>query len=78
MCVIVLTCYVRNYTENAVRLNIPFGTLESAPTMTADEHAAVITRNRQRYAAGRDEPRPAPTGPDTPPTSPTAGSDWRS
>jgi hypothetical protein len=58
-------CYVKNYTDNAVRLNIPFGTLENAPAMTSDEHAAVIARNRQRYAATRDEPRPTATGPDT-------------
>ena len=71
-------CYVRNYTDNAVRLTIPFGTLEKARVMTPAEHATVIARNRERYAASRDEPRPAPAGPDTPPTNTPPAADWRS
>ena len=67
-------CYVRNYTSNAVRLEIPFGTLERAPKMTPAEQAQVIARNRKRYAAERDQPRPAAAEPDqAPPTE-----DWRS
>jgi hypothetical protein len=45
--------YVRNYTANAVRLTIPFGALESAPKMSAEEHSQLIARNRERYAAER-------------------------
>jgi hypothetical protein len=51
--------YVRNLTETAITLNIPFGTLESAPRMSDEAYACVIAANRQRYAAHRDEPRQA-------------------
>ncbi len=67
-------CYVRNYTANAVRLEIPFGTLERAAKMTSAEQAQLVARNRQRYAAERDQPRPAAAELGTaPPTD-----DWRS
>jgi hypothetical protein len=51
-------CYVRNYTGKAVCLQIPFGSLESAKKMSAADHAAVIARNRERYAVQQilDEP----------------------
>jgi hypothetical protein len=52
-------CYVRNYTASAVRLTIPFGTLEAAPKMSSDEHAQLIARNRARYAAKRTQAEPA-------------------
>lgn len=63
-------CYVRNYTGNAVRLTIPFGTLESEPRMTTDEHARLIARNRERYAIDPGQPRPVAAGADL---SPSAG-----
>lgn len=82
-------CYVRNFTSNAVRLTIPFGTLEAAPTMSAKDRALVIARNRERIAAGPDLSRTAAAGPE--PTPPNAGdgaaaerqpadaeADWRS
>jgi Type IV secretion-system coupling protein DNA-binding domain len=80
-------CYVRNYTANAVRLTIPFGALEAAAKMTAEDHSRLIAVNRQRYAAGRDEPRPvayegehsSPTAVPVPAAAETAISDdWRS
>jgi DNA helicase HerA-like ATPase len=46
--------YVRNYTANAVRLTIPFGALESAPKMSAEEHSQLIARNREQYAVERN------------------------
>ena len=49
-------CYVRNYTANAVRLAIPFGTLEQTPKMTESEHNAVIDRNRERFGANAQSP----------------------
>jgi hypothetical protein len=65
-------CYVRNYTGSAVRLTIPFGALEAAPTMSPDEQADLIVRNREQYAASRNSPRPDPTDPGTSaPPSPT-------
>jgi len=57
-------CYVRNYTANAVRLEIPFGRLEAAPKMSSDIEAQMIARNRARYAVERDQPRPAAAYPD--------------
>ena len=42
--------YIRNDTPTAIRLEIPFGTLEAAPRMTPDEHKALIERNRLRYS----------------------------
>lgn len=79
--------YVRNVTSAAITLNLPFGTLESAPRMTADAHAKVIANNRQRYAATRGEPRPAAASRDEhrPAAAPAdseahreADDDWRS
>jgi hypothetical protein len=77
-------CYVRNYTVNGVRLEIPFGTLERAPKMTSAEQAQLVARNRERYAAGRDQPRPAAAepgttpGPAAPASPPPPTDDWRS
>jgi len=69
-------CYVRNHTDSAIRLEIPFGTLEANPKMTREQHANLIEHNRARYAAspaplraavsGSDEPRPAVTAPEAP------------
>ena len=76
-------CYVRNYTTNALQLEIPFGSLESAERMSRSEQAALLADNERRYAAKRDEPRHAATGPDAPrpsaagPDAPRVD-DWRS
>jgi len=79
-------CYVRNMTENAVKLSIPFGTLEAAPRMSREALADLLVRNRERYAAGPDTPRPAATDLDEPRPAPSQVSsaeannadDWRS
>jgi hypothetical protein len=80
-------CYVRNYTSNAVRLSIPFGTLERAATMTRDPQAELISRNRKRTAAEQGPPRPAAASPVTArtvgeepvdPRPEPAPDDWRS
>lgn len=66
-------CYVRNYTNNAVRLEIPFGALERAPKMNSAEQTQLVARNRERYAAEPDQPRPAANDPDqSPPAAPAA------
>ena len=54
------SCYVRNLTERALRLEIPFGTLEAAPKMTKEQEEALVARNRERYAVS---PEPARTEP---------------
>lgn len=79
-------CYVRNYTANAVRLEIPFGSVEGAAKMTDAQHEALLKRNRQRYAAtGGDPPRPAAKSTDVPRPAATpkaaqseTNEDWRS
>jgi len=84
-------CYVRNYTDRAIRLEIPFGTLERAAKMTDEEHRSLVERNRVQYAASPAQARPAATSPDTsapnsqqpaavetPPTPPAGSDDWRS
>jgi hypothetical protein len=45
-----------------VRLRIPFGALERAPRMSAEQHAQLIARNHQRYATLKEPP--ADTEPD--------------
>ena len=76
-------CYVRNKTANALRLEIPFGTLENAPRMSAEQHHELVARNRERFAASCAAPRPAEASPDQPrpaaavqPDKPD--DDWRS
>lgn len=69
-------CYVRNYTGNAVRLDVPFLTLERALKMSEADHDVLIARNRARYAVSPEPPRPSATGPDdtrTPNPVPSAG-----
>jgi hypothetical protein len=68
-------CYVRNYTTNAVRLTIPFGALEAAPRMSADEQALVIASNREHYAAGHEQPRSAAADREQTPPVATAARD---
>lgn len=65
-------CYVRNYTNNAVRLEIPFGSLERSPKMAVAQHDILIQRNRERYAIRRDQPRPAANDPDQSPPAAAA------
>jgi hypothetical protein len=44
-------CYVRNYTDHAISLTIPFFTLENSPKMTDAEHAELMKRNAARVSA---------------------------
>ncbi|WP_146618625.1 type IV secretory system conjugative DNA transfer family protein [Rhodoplanes elegans] len=48
-------CYVRNHTSCAIRLEVPFGTLEAQPRLTAHRHADLIASIRARYAYRADE-----------------------
>jgi hypothetical protein len=41
--------YVRNYTDRAVRLGIPFGMLADAPKMSDEEEREVVKSNAERY-----------------------------
>jgi len=67
-------CYVRNYTANAVRLQIPFGALENAPKMSAEQEKRLVARNRERYAAKSTPSRPSSPDAGAPP-SPVKSSD---
>jgi hypothetical protein len=53
-------------TETAVKLTIPFGTLEAAPRMSRKAHADLIESNRARYATSPELARPAPASADEP------------
>ena len=66
-------CYVRNATAQALRLTIPFGALEAAPTMSSKEAAKVVARNRERYATLPDKPRPDAADPGKPSSEATPG-----
>ena len=44
-------CYVRNYTDNAVKLTLPFSRAENEPKMTKEAQAALLARNRAAVAA---------------------------
>lgn len=48
--------YIRNEVPTAVRLEIPFGTMERAPRMTPEEHRHLIALMRRRSSTDRDEP----------------------
>lgn len=69
--------FVRNLTNRAVSLRVPFGTLESMPQTTDGEWQSVRASIRDRYAARPDLPPPAATSRDTP-RQDEAGDDWRS
>ena len=74
-------CYVRNQTPSAVSLQVPFGTLERAPKMSAKALTKLKARNRKRYAidpeqsqtaANTSQAQSATASPKTPPAaSPT-------
>lgn len=43
--------YVRNYTQSALSLTIPFYTLEKMPVMSDEAHAVLLEANKRRVAA---------------------------
>jgi hypothetical protein len=59
-------CYIRNNTDSALRLAVPFGTLEAEPCMSADEESELVQLNSGRYRA---RPVPAAAGEVTVPPS---------
>ena len=58
--------FVRNHTERAVTVTVPFGTLERAPTMPSEAFARLIETNRCQVVVPRDQPPQAATDHDTP------------
>jgi hypothetical protein len=53
-------CHIRNLTPRAVRLTVPFLTLEDAPRMSSEQRAKLRATNRSRYAIRDDETPKAP------------------
>lgn len=68
--------YVRGYTARAVSLSVPLGILGAQPKMSADEHAALIERNRVLISAAPEPFAPpleefrTPEPPEEPPEEP--------
>lgn len=58
--------YVRNETATAVRVKVPFGSMEAAPRMSPDDHRRLIAFNTARYSvegqpqSQRAQPRASP------------------
>ena len=73
-------CHVRSTTTNALRLEVPFGTLESAPKVSKTQWLQLLERSKARYAARPVEPRPAAASVDQsrPATPADQGDAWRS
>jgi hypothetical protein len=51
-------CHVRNMTDRAIRLDVPYGMLDREPRMTAEAHAQLVAENAKRYAAPLRLPAP--------------------
>ena len=54
-------CHVRNFTDTAVSLTVPIGTLEKLPRMSEEAHRRLLARNRERVSAVPARPTPAPS-----------------
>ena len=53
-------CFVRHDIPRPISLSVPFGAMEGRERLTAEEHAALIERNRARYGATSATARPGP------------------
>jgi hypothetical protein len=56
-------CHVRNLTDRALKITVPFGALEDAPRMSAGAHDELRDRNRARYGIAAALPAPASVDP---------------
>lgn len=65
-------CYVDNLTPQAIRLTVPFGTIERLPQLSDAEHAAFRAQNKERYGKSPVATRPSLSQPVpvTPPSFP--------
>jgi len=64
-------CYVRNYTDTAVSLKVPFATMEECPKMSAESLALLKQLNTEKVAAPLALPAPSATAPAPHAQSPT-------
>lgn len=53
-------CYVDNVTPQAIRLTVPFGTVERLPQLSLAQHAIFRAENKARFGRGVLQPLPAP------------------
>ena len=53
-------CFVRHDIPRPISLAVPFGAMEGRERLSAEEHAALIERNRARYGATSATARPGP------------------
>ena len=74
-------CYLRNFTDRAVSLTVPFYALENMPKMSDEEHAQLLERNRvtRRGLAARRKRDRTDTARSPNPEADTARSDagWK-
>jgi hypothetical protein len=59
-------CFVKDYTERAICLEVPFGRMKAQPKMTQAAYNALIQRNRARYGATNEPPPEKPKDDDSP------------
>jgi hypothetical protein len=50
-------CHVRNFTDRAVSLTVPYFAIENMAKMSDAEHAQLLERNHARVAASTPEPQ---------------------
>ncbi len=65
--------FIRNVTPQAIKLSIPYGTLENEPCMSDAAYAALREQNRARFAPKIPPPHPPETAPPSvqPPPKPS-------
>lgn len=67
-------CYIDNMTPEAVRISVPFGSVEKLPLLSTEEHRALRAANKERLTAKLAPPRTPPSlslGEPAPPQSPS-------
>jgi tetratricopeptide (TPR) repeat protein len=66
--------FVRNHTEKALSVFLPFYQLEQLPQMTKEEQQELLAHNKERLSSVVSQPDKPPEPPSTPPAAPPAAS----
>src|SRR5206468_2677412 len=53
--------YIRNHTQRAFGVGIPFGEMERQPRLTVDDLVGILAQNRARYCDASPPELPPPT-----------------